>query len=189
MCQPAFLPRFASFNGAYEGHEQIMHKANLTPEDNLWFAVFDFNDEITKGGNWSILKSSEETSIWCPLGPAQNCCPRIEAGSISAPSQETEAWKGMMSFSMTTQKDAVTPDQSIKASDDIAGVDLSDAPADDAYDKVDGKRSFYFRNILSKFALDKWIFLAFALPSLAADFWRWITTWDIHNTSPTESTK
>lgn len=55
-----------------------MEKANLNPKQNLWFAVFDFSDESKKANNWSLLTTSEEESLWCPLGPAQNCCPKVE---------------------------------------------------------------------------------------------------------------
>jgi len=80
--------RFACFNGAYPGHEDDMRAANLDPDCNLWYAIYDFNDEERSGKNWSILLEEEEDDLWCPLGPAENCCPRIEVDgqtSISLP--------------------------------------------------------------------------------------------------------
>jgi len=79
--------KFAPFNGAYPGHEQAMAKANLQPAHNLWFAVYDFNDEAKTGVNWRRLAQEEEEPVWCPIGPAENCCPRVEAGSLALPSQ------------------------------------------------------------------------------------------------------
>lgn len=156
MCQMPFCPRFGSFNGAYDGHKQMMHKANLNPENNLWFAVFDFNDETRKGFNWSLLNSSEE--IWYPLvGQAQNYCPRIEPGSICVPSHEENGGNGInMSpkccrdedstvqtvkatlataaasdhiFSSLCSKKAATTDESMKERD--AEADASDHLADE----------------------------------------------------------
>ena len=69
--------RFACFNGAYPGHEDDMRAANLVPEHNLWYKVYDFNDEEKTGKNWSILLEGEEEELCCPLGQAKNCCPRI----------------------------------------------------------------------------------------------------------------
>ena len=81
--------RFAPFNGAYTEHIQQMKKANLPPKSNLWFGVYDFNDEMKTQKNWSIIHQSDEEQLWCPLGPAENCCPRIETGTIPLPSQST----------------------------------------------------------------------------------------------------
>ncbi len=80
---------FACFNGAYEGHRDAMKAANLVPEENLWYSVYDFNDEEKTGKNWSILVEHEEDGLWCPMGPADNCCPRVEVGGqIKPPCQK-----------------------------------------------------------------------------------------------------
>ena len=81
--------RFAPFNGAYTEHIQQMKKANLPPKSNLWFGIYDFNDEKKTQKNWTIINKSDEEKLWCPLGPAENCCPRIETGTIPLPSQNT----------------------------------------------------------------------------------------------------
>jgi len=78
---------FAPFNGAYEGHSTAMARANLQPNHNLWFAVYDFNDEAKTGKNWRLLPQAEEEPLWCPVGPFENCCPRVAAGSLALPSQ------------------------------------------------------------------------------------------------------
>jgi len=76
--------KFAPFNGAYPSHEKDMSSANLNPKLNLWFKIYDFNDEsnTTCDKNWRYLTREEEDTLWCPLGPAENCCPRIDAEQV-----------------------------------------------------------------------------------------------------------
>lgn len=62
-----------------------MSKANLNPEQNLWYAVFDFSDPDKKNMNWSLLIPSEEGPTWCPLGQAPNCCAYFEPRNESSP--------------------------------------------------------------------------------------------------------
>ena len=62
---------------------------------NEWFKVYDFSAENAgnTGGNitnvqngnvmnasrhWRIMKREEEDDLWCPLGPAENCIPRVD---------------------------------------------------------------------------------------------------------------
>ncbi|CAN0068204.1 unnamed protein product, partial [Ectocarpus sp. 8 AP-2014] len=45
---------FAPFNGAYVGHAEHLREAGLTTL-NLWFGVYDFNDEAKTGDNWRLL--------------------------------------------------------------------------------------------------------------------------------------
>lgn len=52
--------KFAPFNGAYAGHKEAMGRAGLIPEWNLWFGIYDFNDEGRTGKNWEIMKMEEE---------------------------------------------------------------------------------------------------------------------------------
>ena len=40
--------RFAPFNAAYRGHSKHLAAAGLT-SPNLWYAVYDFNDEAKTG--------------------------------------------------------------------------------------------------------------------------------------------
>jgi hypothetical protein len=77
--------RFGSFNGAYTGHKEVMWKANLNPEQNIWYAVFDFSDPEKKFMNWSLFTPAEEGPTWCPLGPALNCCAYFEPRSEPSP--------------------------------------------------------------------------------------------------------
>ncbi|GMI31154.1 hypothetical protein TeGR_g14947, partial [Tetraparma gracilis] len=102
--------KFAPFNGAFNGHHQAMLSANLIPEHNLWFAVYDFNDEARTGKNWRLLSKSEEDPLWCPAGKAKSCCPRVAPGSIALPSEGADPTAGggvtqsggMMSFGLGT---------------------------------------------------------------------------------------
>ena len=105
---------FAPFNGAFKGHAEAMRGANLQPDHNLWFAVYDFNDEAKTGKNWRLIDRSEEGAEWCPIGKFKNCCPYVPPGSIALPSQGADPTGssnngkpaaqsgGMMSFSMNT---------------------------------------------------------------------------------------
>ncbi len=88
MIETSRRMKFGCFNGAYPGHEDDMKSAGLLVVEkkkegetemrlpNLWYAVYDFNDELKTGDNWSLLTNEEEDELWCPLGPAENCCPR-----------------------------------------------------------------------------------------------------------------
>ena len=80
---------FAPFNGSYNGHYEAMLRANLIPEHNLWFAVYDFNDEAKTGVNWKIMDEKDEEKDNNPLNDGTaNCCPRVAVGSIALPSAQ-----------------------------------------------------------------------------------------------------
>ena len=81
--------KFGPFNGAYPGHEKAMRDANLTPNHNVWHAVYDFSDDLKTNRNWSYVQEEEEDPLWCPLGKAENCCPRVDTISINM-EQENE---------------------------------------------------------------------------------------------------
>jgi hypothetical protein len=49
------------------GHAKQLVAAGLTTP-NLWYAVYDFNDELKTGFNWRILDFEEEGDAWYPLG-------------------------------------------------------------------------------------------------------------------------
>jgi len=91
-----------------------MAEARLGPlSDNLWFAVFDFNDDAKTGENWRLLDESEEDGVWSPLTSnsdpmTSSTIPRVKAGSIPVPSvEEAKNASGMKSFALgTTQEEA-----------------------------------------------------------------------------------
>ncbi|GMH78114.1 hypothetical protein TL16_g07674 [Triparma laevis f. inornata] len=94
--------KFAPFNGAYPGHKEAMGRAGLIPEWNLWFGIYDFNDEGRTGKNWEIMKMEEEEPIWCPLTACKNCCPRVNPGSIALPSQSGDGMGGGVTTRLPT---------------------------------------------------------------------------------------
>jgi hypothetical protein len=93
-----------------------LESAHLGPlSTNLWFAVFDFNDDAKTGDNWRLLTESEEDPVWSPLTSNSEALtvstiPRVQAGSIPIPSEEeakAKAGSGMKSFALgTTQEEA-----------------------------------------------------------------------------------
>lgn len=102
--------QFGCFNGGYDGQALNMQRANLDPKINLWFAIFDFNDEAKTGKNWSLIPQSEYGEPWLPLGPLASGAPDVPltaSGAISVPSQNvfegTESG-GMQSFSFNTSQ-------------------------------------------------------------------------------------
>ena len=107
--------RFAPFNGAYPEHPEHMAEAGLDPATNLWFAVFDFNDDAKTGENWRLLEREEENKVWCPgsdTAMAQSTVPRVEAGSIPVPSEVEAAAKaaqagGVQSFGFNKSQEEV----------------------------------------------------------------------------------
>ena len=86
--------RFAPFNGAYAEHFTQMEESRLGPLDsNLWFAVFDFNDDARTGENWRLLDEDEEDGVWSldtagglAASMTHATVPRVKAGSIPVPS-------------------------------------------------------------------------------------------------------
>ncbi|CAM9987839.1 unnamed protein product, partial [Phaeothamnion confervicola] len=79
--------RFAPFNGAYIGHDEHLRLANLE-SPNLWFAIFDFNDEAKTNANWSLLAPEDEEPPWRPLDDgADVAVPRTAPGDVVVPSQ------------------------------------------------------------------------------------------------------
>eukprot|EP00968_Pinguiococcus_pyrenoidosus_P005812 scaffold380_cov272-Pinguiococcus_pyrenoidosus.AAC.1 len=99
--------RFGNFDVAYQGHADHLARAQLTPEQNLWFAVFDFNDEARTGQNWSLLAGETQASlqVWRPLDDgAALAIPVSEPGRIAVPSASGtgDAAGKLMSFTFDT---------------------------------------------------------------------------------------
>ena len=84
---------FANFNGAYAGHAEHLRRAGLPPGANLWFAVFDFNDEASTGANWSVRPPGDaEEPVWRPLDDgAPLAIPRTAPGAVAVPSAAPDA--------------------------------------------------------------------------------------------------
>lgn len=80
---------------------QHLRSANLDPNCNLWYEVFDFNDEAKTGDNWTLLEKSEEAAPWFPLGECEPAIPRVEPGSVAK-----QADDNMQTFSIHTSLEA-----------------------------------------------------------------------------------
>ena len=96
--------KFAPFNGAYPDHAKHMAAGGLIPAYNLWYAVYDFNDEAKVKGNWSFLPESDEAPLWRPLAgdeTSENCCPRVSVGSIPLPSQGADPEEYLKALSVS----------------------------------------------------------------------------------------
>ncbi|CAN0160391.1 unnamed protein product [Pylaiella littoralis] len=81
---------FAPFNGAYVGHAEHLRAARLTTP-NLWFGVYDFNDEARTGKNWRLLDEKERgDEPWRPLNDnSEVAVPLTLPGSVPLPSKRT----------------------------------------------------------------------------------------------------
>ena len=60
--------KFAPFNGGYPEQEKHMKDLKLDLNHNLWYDIFDHNDQTKSRCNWSLLPKSEYGQPWFPLG-------------------------------------------------------------------------------------------------------------------------
>jgi hypothetical protein len=75
--------KFAPFNGGYPEHLKHLNAANLDPNHNLWYDIFDHNDPAKTHSNWSLLPVSEYEESWFPAGePCELAVPITLAGSV-----------------------------------------------------------------------------------------------------------
>jgi hypothetical protein len=75
--------KFAPFNGGYPDHLKHLNAANLDPQHNLWYDIFDHNDPAKDKLNWSLLPVSEYEEPWFPAGePCEVAVPITLAGSV-----------------------------------------------------------------------------------------------------------
>ena len=96
---------FAPFLGGYPEQAQHMKSANLDPSYNLWWGVFDFNDEFKTLNHWKYL-DEKERKPWFPRGGSDQICACPPPGDAAAlPSQTGGNFGssgGMMSFGFNT---------------------------------------------------------------------------------------
>ncbi|CAM9293991.1 unnamed protein product, partial [Ectocarpus sp. 6 AP-2014] len=132
---------FAPFNGAYVGHAEHLREAGLTTP-NLWFGVYDFNDEAKTGDNWRLLAEEEHGGEpWRPLNDnSEVAIPATAPGSVPLPSKRTGGRTGetseassattttTMAFSLATS--AIEAEAAVQAAHHAAGVDAR-APSSD----------------------------------------------------------
>ncbi|CAB1109815.1 unnamed protein product [Ectocarpus sp. CCAP 1310/34] len=132
---------FAPFNGAYVGHAEHLREAGLTTP-NLWFGVYDFNDEAKTGDNWRLLDKGEQGGEpWRPLNDnSEVVIPVTAPGSVPLPSKRTGGRTGetsegssattttTMAFSLATS--ATEAEAAVQAAQHAAGV-VARAPSSD----------------------------------------------------------
>lgn len=84
--------KFAPFNGGYPEHAKHLQAANLDPNFNLWYDIFDHNDPAKDKGNWSLLPVCEYEQPWFPAGePCDLAVPLTLAGSVERTDLASEA--------------------------------------------------------------------------------------------------
>ena len=75
--------RFAPFNGGYPEQSKHMHDVNLDINHNLWYDIFDHNDQEKSKKNWSLLPKKEYGEPWFPAGvTCPVAIPITEPGSV-----------------------------------------------------------------------------------------------------------
>lgn len=87
--------RFAPFNGGYPEHESHLKIAQLDTSHNLWYDIFDHNDQAKTHVNWSLISELEFENPWFPNGECERAIALTKPGSISNPSSDNN----MQSFS------------------------------------------------------------------------------------------
>lgn len=105
-----------------------MRSANLDPDRNLWYEVFDFNDEAKTAGNWTILPKEKEDEPWFPLGQCEPVIPRTEPGSVNKQPDDN-----MQTFSIHTGMEAAAC--AVEATE-VALSEQNSANSDDIADAV-----------------------------------------------------
>jgi len=75
--------RFAPFNGGYPEQLKHMNDVNLDINHNLWYDIFDHNDQEKSKKNWSLLPKKEYSEPWFPAGvKCTVAVPLTEPGSV-----------------------------------------------------------------------------------------------------------
>lgn len=80
------------FSGGFEGQADCMRSANLDPEVNFWWGVYDFNDTEKTGKNFTV--SAEPLEPWWPLGEATQVCAMTAPDSAPLPSTQGDGAGG-----------------------------------------------------------------------------------------------
>jgi hypothetical protein len=73
---------FAPFNGGYPEHAQHLSEARLDISHNLWYDIFDHNDQAKTHVNWSLIPESEYEEMWFPAGKCEVAVPITKPGSV-----------------------------------------------------------------------------------------------------------
>lgn len=85
---------FAPFNAAYAGLSSQFKMADFPPEENLWYAIFNFNeDDADSASHWKEQPASDWVAWELPevaAGPVENPVPR----DARAPVPKDSPWRG-----------------------------------------------------------------------------------------------
>ena len=74
---------FAPFHGGYPEQESHFATAGMTCDNNLWYDIFDHNDQAKSGEHWSIIPKSEYGAAWWPAGTeGAPYIPMTEPGTV-----------------------------------------------------------------------------------------------------------
>ncbi len=128
--------KFGKFNGAYPGHDACMKDANLDPKTNKWYAVYDFNDELKMNHNWEYVREGgEDNGLWCPLGPAENCCNPCDDDSlvVTSHNQDDDTTKELKT-EQTSDKLIRKEMKVLDTSTSFISIQLNEAPQQNSVD-------------------------------------------------------
>lgn len=100
---------FAPFMGGYPGQAEHFKAANLDPEMNFWWGVFDFSnpDKTGPGTNWIYVADSDKEQPWFPRGHSDQIAKATVPGSTPLPSQSggNFSFGNTMSFTFDTSQE------------------------------------------------------------------------------------
>ena len=74
--------RFAPFNGGYPMQGTHMQQLSLPLDHNLWYDIFDHNDQAKTRVNWSLLPIEEYEQPWFPMGVCEPAIKLTAVGSV-----------------------------------------------------------------------------------------------------------
>lgn len=74
---------FAPFNGGYPEQEKHLKQCKLDVDHNLWYDIFDHNDQEKTRKNWSLIPSDSYEEPWFPAGPCTPALKLTQPGSVA----------------------------------------------------------------------------------------------------------
>lgn len=100
---------FAPFNGGYPEQTKHFIDAQLDPHHNLWYDIYDHNDQEAKRLNWALLDPNDYESPWFPADPCDPLVKITKPGSVSTDSSSAQVGQSfglnqMIADSNTGQK-------------------------------------------------------------------------------------
>lgn len=74
---------FAPFNGGYAEQEMHFKQCKLDIEHNLWYDIFDHNDQEKSRKNWSLIPKGSYEEPWFPASPCTPAVKLTQPGSVA----------------------------------------------------------------------------------------------------------